>query len=325
MTIRTAIETDQKSWDARALHPLQTWAWGEFRKAMDIEVVRVNGWQLTFHRLPHTPWCVGFFPKGPLPDTHMLEELMRIGRQKRAIFIQLEPNAVTSEKTATTLKKLSIIPSHHPLFTKYTYILDLTRTESELLAAMHSKTRYNLRVAERHKVTIQEDSSPEAFASYLKLNEETTSRQGFFAHNRIYHETMWNILHKAGIAHLFTAVYNGEILTAWILFTWGETVYYPYGASSRTHREVMAPTLMLWEIVKWAKAKGYKAFDLWGALGPNPDVNDPWFGFHRFKQGFNPTLIEFVGSYDLVIRPFLYHLYTIADTLRWTVLKLTSH
>ena len=83
----------------------------------------------------------------------------------------------------------------------------------------------------------------------------------------------------------------------------------------------MAPTLLLWEIAKWGKANGYESFDLWGALGPNPDIKDPWFGFHRFKQGFNPQFVEYTGSYDLVVRPFLYKLYCIADTLRWIILK----
>ena len=84
----------------------------------------------------------------------------------------------------------------------------------------------------------------------------------------------------------------------------------------------MAPTLLLWEIAKWAKSKGLKKFDLWGAMGPDPDVHDPWYGFHRFKQGFNPRLVEFTGSYDLIISPILYYLYTLADTIRWFFLRL---
>lgn len=325
MTIRNASDNDEKLWDGLAAHPLQSWAWGAFRKAMGIDVVRLveeknnkprSVWQLTFHAIPHTPWTVGFFPKGPMPSQHMIDALRRIGQEKNAIFIQLEPN------TTVNFKLLRL--SHHPLFTKYTYLLDLTKSETELLAAMHTKTRYNLRVAERHGVVIKKDSSNRAFDAYLRLNQETTSRQGFYAHNETYHRTMWRVLSAANIAHLFTASYKDEILAAWIVFAWGDTVYYPYGASGREHREVMAPTLMLWEITKWAKSAGYKTFDLWGALGPNPDPHDPWFGFHRFKQGFNPELIKFTGSYDLVIHPFLYRLYTFADRLRWTLLKLKA-
>ena len=281
---------------------------------MGIDVVRLQDWLLTFHKIPYTPWTIGYFPKGPKPTKEMIEKLTQLGKQKKAIFIQLEPNVLDGN--------VPLRPSHHPLFTKYTFVLDLTKSEDTLLAAMHPKTRYNIRVAQKHGVVVGEHN--DAFESYLALTKETTSRQGFYAHNETYHRTMWDIMRKAGIAHLFTASYHGEILSAWIVFVYGDTVYYPYGASSRSHREVMAPTLMLWEIARWAKKKGLKKFDLWGALGPpsadGPDENDPWYGFHRFKQGFNPRLVEFIGSYDLVINAPLYTLYTIADTIRWGVL-----
>ena len=300
-------------------HPLQTWEWGQFRSAMGIDVVRMHGWQITFHRIPYTPWTIGYFPKGPKPTRTMLAQLATLGRRKNAIAIQLEPDVVAGKNTAD--KTLPLIPSHRPLFTKYTFVLDLTKSEEVLLASMHPKTRYNLRVAQKHHVEVKEDNSDQAFSEYLRLNDETTGRQGFYAHNPRYHRTMWAIMKKSGIAHLFTASFEGNILAAWIIFAFGNTLYYPYGTSSRLHREVMAPTLLLWEIALWGKAHGYESFDLWGAMGPNPDPHDPWFGFHRFKQGFNPRMVEFSGSYDLVIRPLLYKLYTIADTIRWNILK----
>jgi len=302
-------------------HPLQSPAWELFRSRMGIDTVRLAGWLITFHKIPHTPWTIGYMPKGPLPTPSMLTKLKALGKEKNAIFIQLEPDA-PAQKRAAIEHLEHLLPSHHPLFTKYTFMLDLTKSEEELLAAMHPKTRYNIKVAQKHAVVVSEDNSKEAFASYLALVGETTSRQGFYAHNTTYHQTMWEILRHEGIAHLFTASYNGTILATWILFVWGDTVYYPYGASSRAHREVMAPNLLLWEIVRWAKKRNLKRFDLWGAIGPNPSENDPWYGFHRFKEGFRPELVEFVGSYDLILKPMLYRVYMWADTVRWTLLKL---
>ncbi|MBI5620921.1 peptidoglycan bridge formation glycyltransferase FemA/FemB family protein [Candidatus Gottesmanbacteria bacterium] len=324
-------------------HPLQSEAWGSFRRAMGIDVVRLaQGWQLTFHKIPFTPLTIGYFPKGPLPTQPMIDTLTKVGKQKRAIFIQFESNVAChceerSDVAISRKQSLEIAsliarndkllkPSHHPLFTRYTFVLDLTRSEEELLKVMHPKTRYNINVAQKHGVIVKEDNSQEAFETYLKLLLETTSRQGFYAHNETYHRRMWETLRQSSgqarqIAHLFTATYQGKILAAWIIFAWQDTIYYPYGASSRQHRETMAPTLMLWEIAKWGKKNGYKAFDLWGALGPQPDERDPWYGFHRFKQGFGPELVEFVGSYDLILNPLLYRVYQVADILRWKILK----
>jgi len=279
--------------------------------------------QITFHPIPYIPFTVGYVPKGPLPDEKMVGELIQLGKRKNAIFIQLEPNAmrVNTHPSIEALKIKQLIPSHHPLFTKYSFVLDLTKPEDMLLASMHSKTRYNIRIAQKRGVAIKEDSSDNAFAQYLKLSSETTKRQGFYAHDRSYHEIMWNTLSKSGIAKLWTASYNGEILVSWIIFLWKDTLYYPYGASSRNHKDVMAPNLLLWEIARWGKSHGFHNFDLWGALGTNPDVHDPWYGFHRFKEGYRPELVEYVGSYDLVIKPLLYTMYCVGDTMRWTLLK----
>jgi len=328
-TIRVVAPEDRKRWDAIANHPLQSWAWGDFRAAMGIDVVRigvfehntlVDGWQLTFHHIPHLSYTIGYFPKGPPPSEKMLQELINLGYQKNAVSIQIEPDMLAEESFDSACQRM-LGPAHHPLFTKYTFVLDLAKTEEELLTSFHPKTRYNIRVAQKHGVTVTEDSTDRAFAAYLTLSRETTQRQKFYAHNKRYHETMWKILKDTGIAHLFTATYHNTIISAWIVFVWKDTVYYPYGASSRSHREVMAPNLMLWEITRWAKKRGLFYFDLWGAMGPNPDTNDPWYGFHKFKEGYHPNPVEFIGSFDLIIRPFLYKLYTLADSIRWFFLK----
>lgn len=314
------LQTQPSDWDMSVSHPLQSWAWGEFRKKMGIDVVRIDSYQITFHKIPHLPYTIGYFPKGPHPTDSMIDTLKKLGTEKNAIYIQLEPN-VTSTGNWKLNEENVLRPSHHPLFTKYTFVIDLTKSEDQLLKDMHSKTRYNIKVAQKHGVVIKQDSSPKAFTEYLKLSDETTKRQGFYAHTPVYHQNMWETLFPMGIAKLWSASYEGKTLASWIIFCFNDTIYYPYGASSRENREVMAPNLLLWEIAKWGKINGYKKFDLWGAMGPEPDSTNPFYGFHRFKEGFRPDLVEFVGSFDLVIKPFMYNCYCFADTIRWKILK----
>jgi len=316
--MKSSITPTKKTQDTSVTHPLQTKEWGQFREKMGVAVYHDDSFLLTFHKLPLLPFTVGYFPKGSVFNQEMVEKLRTIGKKHHAIYIQVEPNIRNAD--LTTLPH-GVKPSHHPLFTPYTFILDLTLPEDTLLANFHSKTRYNIKVAQKHNVNVEENNSSQAFAEYLRLTQETTTRQGFYAHSLNYTQTMWDTLAPKGLAKLFTASYNGEVLAAWIIFCFGDTIYYPYGASSRSHREVMAPTLLLWEIVKWGKLHGYTSFDLWGAMGPNPDIHDPWYGFHRFKEGFSPELVEFVGSFDIVINPILYPLYCLADVIRWRILK----
>ena len=130
-----------------------------------------------------------------------------------------------------------------------------------------------------------------------------------------------NINNQKLSAHLLKATFNGETLVTWILFVLGDTLYYPYGASSTNHREVMPSNLMMFEAIRFGKKLGLKQFDMWGAMGLNPDKSDPWYGFHRFKQGYGPLHTEYVGSYDFVIKNNWYQVYKVLNKIRWVILK----
>ena len=111
-----------------------------------------------------------------------------------------------------------------------------------------------------------------------------------------------------------TATYNNEIISTWILFNHDGFLYYPYGASTGKYKEVMANNLMMWEAIKFGKKLGLKSFDLWG--------REEGTGFTKFKEGYNPKVVEFLGSWDLIINKPMYYLYRIAEKVRWFVLRL---
>jgi lipid II:glycine glycyltransferase (peptidoglycan interpeptide bridge formation enzyme) len=322
MDMQIITQDNKNAYNKAVSHPLQSYEWGEFRQSSGVKVIRRGFFSLSIHKIPHTPFSIGYLPKGNLPDQQLIDELRKIGKEEKCIFIQLEPNVMSNTKVQRDMLKLGLKPSARPLFTKYTFILDLTKSEEELLKNMHPKARYNIKVAQKHGVEVAEDNSDEAFKEYLNLMQETTTRQKFYAHTEMYHRQMWKNLKSQKIAHLFIAKYKGQVLTAWVLFVFKDTLYYPYGASTSQHREVMASNLMMWEAIRFGKKLGLKKFDMWGALGPNPDPKDPWFGFHSFKEKYGPQHVEFIGSFDLIINSPLYSLYKIANKLRWVYLKL---
>jgi lipid II:glycine glycyltransferase (peptidoglycan interpeptide bridge formation enzyme) len=338
-SIRIIESNDKNIFDRLASHPLQSWAWGEFRKQMGVNIVRLGKYkneelievvQLSLHRLPLTSFTIGYIPKSLIPSKEMMQKLIEVGKEYKCIFIKLEPNVELNKLDFQfPYNKLPIIKSPHPLFTKYTFKLNLKPDEEELLKCMHPKTRYNIRIAQKHQVKVQEDNSKQAFEKYLTLTFETTKRQKFYAHDKKYHEKMWETLSKANIAHLFTANYyidnKPEVLAAWIVFHFNNILYYPYGSSSSRMRNIMASNLMMWETILYGRKMGAIAYDMWGSLGPNPNPKDPWYGFHRFKEGYGARLIEFIGSFDLIINPFYYRLYNIFYCLRSLYLKIKSH
>ena len=301
---------DGKEWNERVSHPLQSWEWGGFRRENGNKVSRVTGdhqYQIIWSRVPYTQYYFGYCGKSPIPTESDLGLLREESKKIDGVGIRLEPNATEG------MMPEGLVKGRH-FFTNKTFYLDLTKTEDELLAAMDAKARYNIRLAEKKGVIIREDNSDEAFKNYLDLTFiQTAARQKFYAHNHQYHLNMWTHM-KGNIAHLFTATYENQVLVTWIIFKFKDTIYFPYGASSDQHRDVQAPSLMLWQTALWGKAQGAKIYDLWGA--------EEGKGFNRFKEQFGPQLIEFVGTYDLVVNPFLYKLFRLSEEIRWKILRL---
>jgi len=303
-----------------ATHPLQTLAWAEFRKRWGNEVLETKWGLLTVHRLPFTDYKLAIFEKGPTPTGDMLDALCLIGKEKKIIFIKLEPNveknnSIICTRTLQLLNNSGAVPGK-TVFTPSTFWIGLTPSEEGLMKSFSSKTRYNIRLAERNGVKVCEDNSDKAFGRYLELTRETINRQGFYAHSEKYHRLMWQILKKAGIAHLLTATYQKQIITTWILFVWKDFLYYPYGASTEQYKNVMANNLMMWEAIKFGKKLGLKTFDLWG--------REEGKGFTKFKEGYNPHVVEFVGTWDLIINKPMYFIYKIGELIRWPSLKLAA-
>jgi lipid II:glycine glycyltransferase (peptidoglycan interpeptide bridge formation enzyme) len=347
MHIREVNEKEKEKFNKSADHPLQSWEWGEFRKEWGNKVIRLgvfNGdtiteaLQVIFSKIPETKLTIGTVIRGPGPTVEILRELERVGKKENAVFIKLEPNVVmsvnsekqpvesgddSSEKLLNTMRNYGLVSGKN-LFTPTTFWIDLAPSEDALMKSFLSKTRYNIRLAEKKGVEVVEDNSDFAFERYLDLMRETVERQGFYAHTEKYHRLMWKHLHcipsnknNPPIARLLTARYKREIITAWIVFVWNDFLYYPYGASSSDikYRNLMANNLMMWEAIRFGQYLKLKTFDLWG--------REEGKGFTKFKEGYNPKVVEFAGTWDLPTNS-LYYPYRYAEALRWKALRFKS-
>lgn len=339
MIVRPINLDERDAYDKIVTHPLQSFAWGEFRKKTGVAVERVgmfegqkmlSGFQVTFHPIPHTSYTAGYLPKGVMPDEPMLSAIRDVGKRHNALLVKLEPNISANLNNPSAHESIvKFLLSHdcvigRPLFTKYTFILDLKPTEEELLANMRPKTRYNIGLAQKKGVTVVEDTSEAGLNEYLRLLAETTKRQQFYAHDEQYFRKMWEALSTSGMIHIFKAVFEGKTLTAWIVFVFNHKLYYPYGASSREHREVMASNAVMWEVIRFGKRNGCTSFDMWGSLGPNPSPSDPFFGFHKFKEGYGGNLTQYLGTFDYVLNSQYYKLFRLIEDWRWKFLKVKA-
>jgi len=189
--------------------------------------------------------------------------------------------------------------------------MDLTKREEELLSAMKQKHRYNIKIAKKNNVEVKIDNSKESINTFVKLHEETVTRQEYNDRDSNYIKKVWEVLNEIQVldpgfethipeTFIATAYFEGKPLGSWFLIGFGDTLYYPYGGSSEEHKNVMANYLLVWEVIKFGQHKGYKKLDLMGVL---PDKSD---GYSRFKVGFGGQEIEYADTIDLVIDPLIY-------------------
>lgn len=342
MITRILYEEEKDLYDSVISHPIQTWAWGDFLKTQGHTVYRLGvfeknklvfAYSINFHSIPKLAYTVGVLQRGPKIDQDMLLNIEKIAKQEKAIFIKIEPDVVNKIYTSQTgTKQINPLPDFSDLvlspktaFYPHSHIIDLSKSTDTLLAQMHPKTRYNIKVANRHGVEVVEDNSQKGFDEYLNLLFETTKRQGFYLHSQKYHQSLWQTLKNTGMIHIFLAKFQGELLTAMMFLKVKDRFYYPYGASSDKNRQVMASTLTMWEAIKTGKELGCTHFDMWGSLPPDAKPTDRGYGFHHFKEGFGGQLVQFVGSFDYIIDPSLYKLYTLVDSYRWKFLRFKAN
>ena len=226
-------------------------------------------------------------------------------KKKEEIFLRFEP--IFNFKLENILKIKDVQPSN-------TLLLDLNKSEEQLLSEMHQKTRYNIRLAGKKSVKIHKvENYKEKFENFWSLISQTSNRDKFNPHPRDYYEKILKT--KAGNAYLWIAEHNSEVLTANIIMSFGDTVTYVHGASSDKHRNLMAPHLLQWEQIKWAKNNGYKIYDFWG-IAKDDNIKDKWAGLTRFKKGFKGDVKSLPGTFDLVYNHKMYKLYKIYKFFR---------
>ena len=177
-----------------------------------------------------------------------------------------------------------------------TIIIDLNREESQILAEMKPKTRYNTRLSFRRGVHVRHGKASD-LDIWMKLYEQTARRNEIVYHDRRFFEALLVQRCHDATVHLLIAEKQSIPLAAMFLSISADRATYLYGASSDEGRSLMAPYALQWTAIKESKQHGCHSYDLFGvAPGPNPE--HPLYGLYRFKAGFGGEMIHRQGSWD---------------------------
>lgn len=183
--------------------------------------------------------------------------------------------------------------------------IDLDSSEDDILAQMKPKGRYNVRVARRHGVSVLEDVSSQGIADFLNIYEETFARKKLSPMDPEYFHTLISMLSASGRGSVFFAEYQGTRLATALVVYFADTATYYYGGSRAIHRNVMAPYLLHFEIMRKAKALGCRYYDLFGVT-PSGEPDDGWKDFSAFKRKLGGRELRLVPTLEYVYDPVAY-------------------
>jgi lipid II:glycine glycyltransferase (peptidoglycan interpeptide bridge formation enzyme) len=211
----------------------------------------------------------------------------------------LLPGGAASEELAAA----GFVRTRDIQYNTSTVVVDLTPPEEAILASFKQKTRYNVRLAGKKGVVCAPVPTTQDNAGiFYELAQATYRRAGVYVRSRRYFEDFWRLHSAEGTGQMFFASYEGQVLGAAFITFVGARALYKDGASSREHPELQAMSGLQWAVMRWLKARGIAAYDLHGVppAGQLEDPDHPLAGLARFKMGFQQTVTEYIGTYDIV-------------------------
>ena len=316
--------TDETLWNSTLAtlpyrHILQTWEWGQFKSRWGwtpryyLNAERTAAALVLRRTISPLKLNLLYVPKGPALDygdaalvDRVLRDLVEIARRDRALFIKIDPDLPQPDR-AILLDRGWRFSAEQIQF-RNTMLLDLTRSEDELLAAMKPKTRYNVRLAQKKGVTVRSGDLADLDLLYT-MYAETAQRDEFIIRPIAYYRDAWGSFIRSGLAHPLIAEVDQQAVAGLILFRFADRVWYMYGMSTQLHREKMPNYLLQWDAMRWAKAQGCTVYDLWGAPDEVNESDSMW-GVYKFKEGLGAEFTPHVGAYDFVTSRAGYWLYT---------------
>lgn len=227
----------------------------------------------------------------------------------KALFVRLEPPFEIRNSKFEIRSTLHIQPGS-------TILLDISKPEEDLLSGMHPKTRYNIKVAQKHGVEVRLLTQPNDQHAAAHMMRDTLVRRKLVSPAQEYYfKLMGHFSKKPTLStNTYGAYYNNELVACALIIDFNHIRTYLFGGSATAHKNVMAPYLLHWTIIEDAKNNGLHTYDWFGAEGAVSDGS----GFARFKNSFGGETIQYAGAYDIIFKPLAYRAYQTTRHLnRW--------
>lgn len=334
MTFDIRDITDKQQWDdfvssheeANFLH---AWQWGEFHLSRGKKVLRrgaFSGDELvgvyegaleTARRGKHIAVAGG--PIIDWDNVELAESLVKDMRQQAkalgAAFVRVRPQLELSDESLKLFSKLGFKKAPYYLSVEHAGVLDLTKSEEEILKGMRQRLRRALRKAEKNNITVDVSQNPEDIAEFYQIQLQTARRHDFTHFSEDFLKKQFAAFAKTGNAKLYTARHEGQVLAQNFMIFYGNEASYHYGVSTELGTKLSGAPLLHMQAMRDARELGIKRYNFWGIVDEDA-TNHRFYGVSVFKRGFGVDELKYIPAHDLVINPLVYSLNWLVETIR---------
>ena len=335
MKIELRDAKNKKEWDKfvtshEEANFLQSWDFYEFHKARGEEIVRrvaekdgkivaAYAGEVEHAKRGRHMAIAG----GPILDwgdkkvvKAVFDDIKAQGKALNCVFVRVRPQCEDNEKDVKIFRDYGFKKAPMYLSVEYAGVLDLNKSEEEIMVGMRQRLRRALRKGAKNNIEIEKSTDPKDIHTFYEIQLQTAKRHDFYAFSEDFLTKQFEAFAPNGEAVLYTAKHDGEILAQNFMIFYGNEASYHYGVSSELGTKLSGAPLLHMEAMRDARERGIKRYNFWGIVGEN-DTKHRFYGVSVFKRGFGVDELKYLPAQDMILKPFEYYTKTwIIETLR---------
>lgn len=245
----------------------------------------------------------------------VFNDIREQGREAGCVFVRVRPQLELSDKSLKLMADLGLKKAPMYLSVEFAGVLNLEKSEEEILAGASQGFRRKLRKAMKNEIEITAETSDEAIKEFCRLEKLHAERQKYVAFSGEFLKKQYEAFREGGEVLIYTAKKDGETLAQNFMIFYGPEASYHYGVSSELGTKYSAAPLLHMEAMKEARKRGCIRYNLWGIVEPE-ETSHRFYGVSEFKRSFGCEELRYTPAHDMILKPFAYQKTKLVEVAR---------
>ena len=326
--------TDRDKWDKfikshEEANFLQSWDFYEFHLARGKKIVRrlvMDGKKIVgaYAGVVETAKRGRYMAiaGGPILDwsnkklvKEVIDDIREQGTKLNCVFVRVRPQLELSDTSLKLMRDLGLKKAPMYLSVEFAGVLDLRKSEEEILARASQGFRRKLRKAYKNDIEVTADTEDESIHECCRLEKLHAERQQYVAFSTDYLSKQFEAFREGGEILIYTAKKDGEVLAQNFMIFYGAEASYHYGVSSQLGTKYSAAPLLHMQAMEEARKRGCIRYNLWGIVEPD-EKEHRFYGVSEFKRSFGCDELRYTPAHDLILKPLAYQKTKLVESAR---------